>query len=1420
MVLDGAMGTMVQELAGSDAGLCDLLNLSDPLLIGGIHARYLEAGANIIETNTFSANRLTLEGHGFADRVAEINLRGAQIAREQADRFNALDRGKPRYVAGVLGPGSKAAGFSTDVEHPGARGVTFGLLAEAYLEQARALQEGGVDLFLVETVYDTVNAKAALYALGRLHEESGVALPVMLSATVNSGSCKECGSGGLRGSLGLSGRLLCGQELEAFLISVSHFPLWSVGLNCSFGPESMKPYLRQLRLAAKRILGEGVLVSAHPNAGLPDLMGRYSQTPQIMAGHVRELLLEGLVDIVGGCCGTTPEHIREIAKVVEEVGLETGGGVEGNNVLPGGGSASGIGSAADSANALSAGSASKNRFAGQRPLMLSGLEPLVAGSVAGGGGSDAGSDCGSVAGGDGLGVGEGGSLASGGGFGAGAFFVNVGERTNVAGSRKFLRLIKDKDYAAAVEIARMQAEGGAMVVDVNMDDGMLDAVAEMREFLNRLVAEPEVARLPVMIDSSRWEVQKAALEVLPGKSVVNSISLKEGEEHFLWQAREIRKYGAAVVVMAFDELGQADSFERRVEICSRAYRLLTQKAGYGAEDIIFDTNIFPVGTGMEEHRKNAVDFFRAAAWIRENLPGVGVSGGVSNVSFAFRGNNRVREAMHSAFLYHGVRHGMTMAIVNPEMLEVYDRIDSRLLTAVEDVLLDRREDATERLLEVAQVLDKEGFAGGAVGVVAGGGGVGGAGGVGAGGGRAGVGCGSGAGVGGGADWRAGGVAERLSAALVRGREEFLARDIEEALQQGFLPQEIIEKLLMVGMREVGELFGSGKMFLPQVIKSARVMKSAVALVTPYLAGVTVDGGSASAGVGVAGGVSTDSGSGVASVACGVSTDSGSGVASVACGVSTDSGSGVASVADGGGSPLVMLATVKGDVHDIGKNIVAVVLSCNGCRIDDMGVMIDAEAIAARAESLQPDVIGLSGLITPSLNEMINVVRALEKRGLSIPVLVGGATTSRIHTAVKIAPEYGGPVVHVPDASVAAQVVSRLLGDYGGYCKELDVTYARLREGFYGRRSEVSLLPLEVARDNRLRLDWNGVDLPAPVGVTEVVFDAGELLEFVDWREYVKLWGVEPDEGTELLVKNSGFVVKAVYGVFEAVGRADDSIEVWSGDGAGGDGAGDGSGGAAGSGGAGGCAVGCDGGSGAGAAGGCDAGGAVGGGAGAAGGCDAGGAVAGSGGAADYVVHMLRQQMRKPDGEANLCLADYVLPAGAGHRGVIGAFCVSVTGGGQGHFVPGSDFVPGNDGVPGNDNEAGVGCDVQNSIRQNADPLVLDSLAHRLAEAASRKLQSMVAPSGIRPAPGFPSAPDHLEKQTIWDLLDVQKRLGAVLTESMVMVPVATVCGYYFFHPACRYFGVGLIGRDQLEEYARRRGISVNEMSKWLSQNIL
>lgn len=1279
MVLDGAMGTMVQELAGADAGLCDLLNLSDPLLIGGIHARYLEAGANIIETNTFSANRLTLEGHGFADRVAEINLRGAQIAREQADRFNALDRGKPRYVAGVLGPGSKAAGFSTDVEHPGARGVTFGLLAEAYLEQARALQEGGVDFFLVETVYDTVNAKAALFALGRLREESGVALPVMLSATVNSGSCNECGSGGLSGNGVLSGRLLCGQDLEAFLISVSHFPLWSVGLNCSFGPESMKPYLRQLRLAAKRILGEKLLISAHPNAGLPDLMGRYSQTPQIMAGHVRELLQEGLVDIVGGCCGTTPEHIREIAKVVEVMGLETGGGVEGSNVLPGGGSASGIGSAADCTNALSAVSASKKRSAGPRHLMLSGLEPLVAGGDAGG-----------------------------------AFFVNVGERTNVAGSRKFLRLIKDKDYAAAVEIARMQAEGGAMVVDVNMDDGMLDAVEEMREFLNRLVAEPEVARLPVMIDSSRWEVQKAALEVLPGKSVVNSISLKEGDEHFLWQAREIRKYGAAVVVMAFDELGQADSFERRVEICSRAYRLLTQKAGYGAEDIIFDTNIFPVGTGMEEHRKNAVDFFRAAAWIRENLPGVGVSGGVSNVSFAFRGNNRVREAMHSAFLYHGVRHGMTMAIVNPEMLEVYDRIDSRLLTAVEDVLLDRREDAAERLLEVAQALEKESSAGGAGGggvdggdgARVGGGGAGVAGGSGAGvgagvgggarggfgGGGSGVGGGDGSGVGGGGsgacvggtDRRAGGVAERLSAALVRGREEYLARDIEEALQQGFLPQEIIEKILMGGMREVGELFGSGKMFLPQVIKSARVMKSAVALVTPYLGRETVDGGSASAD---------------------------------------------------GGSPLVMLATVKGDVHDIGKNIVGVVLSCNGCRIDDMGVMIDAEAIAARAESLRPDVIGLSGLITPSLNEMINVVRALEKRGLSIPVLVGGATTSRIHTAVKIAPEYGGPVVHVPDASVAAQVVSRLLGDYGGYCNELDVTYAKLREGFYGRRSEVSLLPLEVARENRLRPEWNGVDLPAPVGVTEVVFDAGELLEFVDWREYVKLWGVEPDEGTELLVKNSGFVVKAVYGVFEAVGRADDSIEVWSGGGA--------------------------------------AGGA------------AGGADAGSGGAPDYVVHMLRQQMRKPDGEANLCLADYVVPAGAGHRGVIGAFCVSVTGGGQ-----------------------------------DADPLVLESLAHRLAEAASRKLQSMVVPFGIRPAPGYPSAPDHLEKQTIWDLLDVQKRLGAVLTESMVMVPVSTVCGYYFFHPGCRYFGVGLIGRDQLEEYARRRGISASEMSKWLSQNIL
>ena len=1183
LVLDGAMGTMVQKLAPEHSGLCDLLNLSNPNLIRQIHSSYLEAGANIIETNTFSANSISLKEYGHEGNVTKINKKAAQIACEEAARFSTMDSSRPRYVAGVLGPGNVSAGFSPDINRPGYRSITFEQLVASYHEQAKALLEGGVNLFLVETVYDTLNAKAALYAIDRLGEE----IPVMVSATIS----------------GESGRLLCGQTIEAFLISISHINLLSVGLNCSFGPESMKPWLKQLAAGAKNIFRDNIFISAHPNAGLPDLMGNYTQTPEVMASYIKEYISEGLVNIVGGCCGTTPEHIREIAK---EVAKEADNKVA---AKPANDAGKAVAIATD-----------------KKPLMLSGMEPFIVTKEIG--------------------------------------FVNVGERTNVAGSKKFLRLIQEKDYEGAVEIARKQAQGGAMVLDVNMDNAMLDAPAQMREFLNLLASEPEIARIPIMIDSSVWEVQKAALEVVQGKSIVNSISLKEGEEHFLWQAKEIRQYGAAVVVMAFDQQGQASSLERRIEICSRAYSLLTEQAGFVPEDIIFDTNIFPVATGMEEHKNNALNFFLAAQWIRDNLPGVGISGGVSNVSFSFRGNNKLREAIHSAFLYHGIKYGMTMAIVNPQMLEIYDNIDKELLVAIEDVLFNRRSDATERLMEIAgrekELVGSQGNGGvsdknGNVAV-----------------------------------WRSWSVEKRVSYSLIKGTGEFLRKDIGEAMEQGYSAIDVIEKLLMDGMKEVGELFGCGKMFLPQVVKSARVMKEAVAVVAPFL---------------------------------------------------EESSS-------GNSSPVILMATVKGDVHDIGKNIVSVVLSCNGCKIEDMGVMVPAQAIAQRALEIKPLAIGLSGLITPSLNEMVLVVRELEGRGLKIPVLIGGATTSRIHTAVKIAPEYSGGVVHIPDASVAATAVNWLLDKNrcGVYLEELDQQYSEIREGFYNRRQKVTLLPLAQARHNRLKIDWdkyfeNSMG-PQFTPVTELCFSVDKIRDLIDWKEFFRLWQTVPGQAQDALLVEANevldiaqstgyFSVKAVYGIFPAVSLENDNIEID-------------------------------------------------------------GYEVIDGLDIPQQIITLRQQSVKREGEPNLALCDYLPPKQSGFKGALGAFCVTV-------------------GI------VGVGSDNTAALAQQ--PLLIDSLSHRLAQAASEKLHRMVA-SAIQPAPGFPSCPDHLEKKTIWQLLDVERTTGAKLTNNMVMIPVSTVCGFYFFHELCRYFGLGIIGQDQLEDYALRRGITIDEASKWLSQNIL
>ncbi len=1213
LVLDGAMGTMLQAYQFTEEdfrgslfkdfpyplkGNNDVLSITQPEAVKEVHRKYLEAGADIIETNTFSGTTIGMADYHLEDYVYQLNYESAKIARETADEFLVLTPDKPRFVAGSIGPTNRTASMSPDVNNPGFRSITFDALKTAYKQQTEALIDGGCDLLLVETIFDTLNAKAALFAIDEVREARNIDIPIMISGTITDAS----------------GRTLSGQTVDAFLISISHIPLLSIGFNCALGADQLKPYIKQLAQHTS------VSISAHPNAGLPNAFGEYDQTPEEMQQLIAEYLREDLVQIIGGCCGTTPDHIRLIADAVEK----------------------------------NAAFRKKKAVQTTPPfLVLSGLEPLFVTPESN--------------------------------------FINIGERTNVTGSRKFLRLIKNEQFEEALSIARAQVEGGALIIDVNMDEGMLDGVQAMTHFLNLMASEPDIARVPVMIDSSKWEIIEAGLKVTQGKSIVNSISLKEGKDVFIAHAKRIKRYGAAVVVMAFDEEGQADTFERRIDICRRSYAILVDEVSFPPQDIIFDPNIFPVATGMEEHNNNAVDFFRAARWIRKNLPYANVSGGVSNVSFSFRGNDKVREAMHAAFLYHAIQHGMNMGIVNPEMIEVYDTIDKELLQYVEDVLLNRREDATERLLDFAEHLkgstkntEKKVL-----------------------------------------EWRSLPLQERLTHALVKGIETFVHEDVEEARNSVKRPIEVIENHLMNGMNIVGDLFGSGKMFLPQVVKSARVMKKAVAYLLPFIEEEKVRSG----------------------------------------------------ITQSSSAGKVLMATVRGDVHDIGKNIVAVVLACNNFEIIDLGVMVAPEKIIETAIREHVDVIGLSGLITPSLDEMVYLAKELEKTGSKIPVMIGGATTSRAHTAVKIAPEYTETVVHVNDASRAVTVINNLLqpDKKQDYKKTLRAEYDKLRYDFLTRARDKNFLTLEAARKNKLLIDWKKETIRKPnfIGIRTMEVPLEELVPYIDWTPFFRSWQLfgkypailsdevvgeqasilfeEAQRMLQLIVQEKWFTAKGVLGIFPASQIGDDDIEV----------------------------------------------------------CDA----------SLTPLHRLltlRQQSQKSAAAPNLALADFIAPKSSGIQDYIGLFCVST----------------------------GFGVEEKAKAYEEAqddyNAILVKSLGDRLAEAFAEYLHEKVRREiwgyasdeilskeeliretykGIRPAPGYPACPDHLEKNTIWKILQVEERIGVTLTESLAMWPASSVSGYYFAHPESRYFGLGRIKEDQVADYALRRDISIEEATRWLSPNI-
>jgi 5-methyltetrahydrofolate--homocysteine methyltransferase len=1206
LLLDGAMGTMIQSYQLSEQefrgerfkthgrdlkGNNDLLVLSRPHVIEEIHQAYLDAGADIIETNTFNSTAVSQADYGTEALVYELNREAARLARRLTEKMSRATPEKPRFVAGILGPTNRTASISPDVNDPGFRNVSFDELRAAYAESIRGLLDGGVDLLMVETVFDTLNCKAALFAIEEEFERRGERVPVMISATITD----------------LSGRTLSGQTPEAFWNSVRHVRPFSIGLNCALGAEQLRPYVEELARIAD------CYVSAHPNAGLPNAFGGYDETPEHMAELIGEWAESGLLNIVGGCCGTTPDHIRALAEtVVRHVPRE----------IP----------------------------AVEPQCRLSGLEALNIGPE--------------------------------------SLFVNVGERTNVTGSAKFKKLILDGQYEAALDVAREQVQNGAQMLDVNMDEGLLDGVAAMTRFLKLLASEPDICKLPVMIDSSRWEILEAGLKCLQGKCVLNSISLKEGEEKFLHEATLARRYGAAVVVMAFDETGQADTLARRVAICERAYTLLTQRAGFPAEDIIFDPNIFPVGTGIEAHANYAVDYFEAVTQIKQKLPQALVSGGVSNVSFSFRGNNRVREAMHAAFLYHAIKAGLDLGIVNAGQLAVYEDIPKDLLEHVEDVLFNRRPDAAERLVQFAGTLQQGGYKKAED-----------------------------------QSWRQLPVHKRLSYALVQGISDYIEADTEEARRQVRRALDVIEGPLMDGMNVVGDLFGSGKMFLPQVVKSARVMKKAVAYLIPYIE-AQKDAGTRTKG-------------------------------------------------------KVVLATVKGDVHDIGKNIVGVVLACNNYQVVDLGVMVPAQKILETARIQRADIIGVSGLITPSLEEMTHVAREMQREGFTVPLLIGGATTSRTHTAVKIAPNYAAPVVYVKDASRAVTVVSSLLAaNAAQYAESVSREYAEVRAQHAGREDHVQWLTLERARENRTPIEWRGYAPPKPrrLGV-EVLNDypLEEIRRYIDWTPFFHAWQLkasyprilEDSEKGEAarklfadanrmldrIVEEKWLHANAVYGLFPANAVNGDDVTVF----------------------------------------------------------------------ADnnrerqlITFHFLRQQQQKPPGKPNHCLVDFVAPLESGIEDYFGAF--AVTGG------------------------LGIESQLEHFKQDNDDynAILLKSLADRLAEACAELLHARVRREfwgyaaaeqldnegliqeqyqGIRPAPGYPACPEHTEKGGIWKLLDAERRAGIKLTEHYAMWPAAAVSGFYFSHPDSRYFAVGKINRDQVADYARRKGMDMEMAERWLAPNL-
>ncbi|HEY7736207.1 MAG TPA: methionine synthase [Candidatus Limnocylindrales bacterium] len=1209
LVLDGAMGTMIQTYQLSEAefrgerfadhqrdlrGDNELLSLTQPQIVRAIHDAYLDAGADIIETNTFNANAISQSDYALGSVIREMNREAARIARAAADAHESAEPDRPRYVAGALGPTNRTASISPDVNDPAARNVTFDELVAAYREAAEGLIEGGADLLLIETIFDTLNGKAAIVGVEEAFEALGDRVPLIVSGTI----------------VDASGRNLSGQTVEAIWNSISHARPIIVGLNCSLGARQLRQYVQELgRLAP-------IPVSAYPNAGLPNEFGGYDETPATMAEIMGRFARDGLVNVAGGCCGTTPAHVRAIAEVV--AGLPP-------------------------------------RIPPETPTVthLSGLEPLTIPTP-------------------------------------GNVFVNVGERTNVTGSRKFARLILDDRFDEAVDVAREQVDSGAQAIDVNMDEAMLDSAAAMTRFLNLIATEPDIARVPVMIDSSKWEVIEAGLKCVQGKGVVNSISLKEGEESFLEHARLVRRYGAAVVVMAFDERGQADTADRKVEILTRAYRLLTEEAGFAAEDIIVDPNIFAIGTGIEEHARYAVEYIEATRRLKNELPHVRVSGGVSNVSFSFRGNERVREAIHSVFLYHAIAAGMDMGIVNPGQLAIYDDIDPELRERVEDVVLDRRPDATERLLELSARV--AGFAGTRrVEDLS---------------------------------WRELPVDERLTHALVEGIDAYIVDDTEEARQAATRPIEVIEGPLMAGMNVVGDLFGAGKMFLPQVVKSARVMKKAVAHLVPYLEAEKDPSASRSNG-------------------------------------------------------LVVMATVKGDVHDIGKNIVGVVLQCNNYEVVDLGVMVPAARILDTARELNADLIGLSGLITPSLEEMSFVASEMEREGFTTPLLIGGATTSRTHTAVKIEPRYHAPVIHVLDASRAVGVASSLLDPNGreAFATRIREEYETVRRERGDRQEREERHPIEEARRHAFAIDWASVEPPAPTFLGLRTFDdypLDELVDRIDWTPFFATWELKGRYPEILDDATVGEAARGLHAdatallgriVDERLLRARASIAFWPANAVGDD-----------------IELYTD---------------------------ERRDRVIG-------VIHTLRQQMVKPPGRPNLALADFTAPKATGLADHVGGFVVTA---GHGLDELAASFKAQHD-------------DYSAILATALADRLAEAFAERLHERVRRELwgfardenldnEALIAEryQGIRPAPGYPACPDHTEKGPLLELLEAEARAGVQLTESFAMFPGAAVSGYYFWHPESHYFGLGRIGRDQLEDYATRKGIPVDDMARWLAPNL-